>query len=47
LRDALNELERVRRKYESLTELAKVWEAAEHVRQEHEREKERESEDAA
>ena len=47
LRDALNELERVRRKYESLTELAKVWEAAEHVRREHEREKELESEDVA
>jgi hypothetical protein len=35
LQDALDELERVKRKYESLTELAKVWEEAHRVRQKH------------
>jgi hypothetical protein len=33
LQDALDELERVKRKYESLTELAKVWDEAAKVRQ--------------
>jgi hypothetical protein len=35
LQDALAELERVRKKYESLTELAQVWMQAEKVKQKH------------
>jgi hypothetical protein len=35
LNDALDELERVQRKYEAVTELARVWQEIEHARQQH------------